>query len=249
MQKLAGKTALITGGTSGIGLATAQLMQREGTRVAVSGRSPSSLTAARTRLGPDALVLDSDSSKLSAIDHLVQTMGNAFGHLDILVLNAGIATPGPMETVSEHAFDEMVSVNFKGIFFTLQRLSPLLTSGSSVILTTSITNRLGSPNFSVYAACKAALRSLTTSLALELIPRGIRVNAVSPGPVSTPMFDRMGLPPEISQSLQSEIASKSPSQRFGTPDELAKAIVFLASNDASYIIGHELVVDGGMSLL
>lgn len=248
-MKLQGKTALITGGTSGIGLATAQLMQREGARVAVTGRSPEKLARARQALGPDALVLESDCGKIEAIDKLVQDVGAAFGQLNVLVLNAGIASPAPLEAVSEASFDEVVAINCKGVFFTLQKSLPLLVAGSSVIVTTSITNRVGAPMFSVYAACKAAQRSLVSSLALELIPRNIRINAVSPGPISTPGFHDIGLPVEVTQSIQKQIESKAPTRRLGASEEVAKAMVFLASDDASYIVGEELVIDGGLSLL
>jgi NAD(P)-dependent dehydrogenase (short-subunit alcohol dehydrogenase family) len=249
MQKLNGKTTLVTGGSSGIGLATAQLLQAAGAWVAVTGRSPTSLDSARQLLGPNALVYASDTGNCADIDTLFADLGKHFDGLDILVLNAGIAAPAPLEAVSETAFDEALAVNFKGVFFTLQKALPLLRAGASVVVTTSITNRLGSPNFSVYGACKAALRSLVASLSLELIPRKIRINAVSPGPIATPMFDRFGLPPEISAAIQNEIAQKSPSGRFGTPEEVAQTILFLASEESSYIVGQEIVVDGGMSLL
>jgi NAD(P)-dependent dehydrogenase (short-subunit alcohol dehydrogenase family) len=249
MQKLNGKTALITGGSSGIGLATAQLFQTAGARVAITGRSTASLDNARQVLGQNALVYASDIGKIADIDALFADLGQQFDGLDMLVLNAGIAMPAPLEAVSEAAFDEALAVNFKGVFFTLQRALPLLRAGASVVVTTSITNRLGSPNFSVYGACKAALRSLVASLSLELIARKIRVNAVSPGPIATPMFDRLGLPPEISAAIQNEITQKSPSGRFGAPDEVARTILFLASDESSYIVGQEIVVDGGMSLL
>lgn len=249
MQRLNGKTALITGGTSGIGLATAQLFLAEGARVAITGRNAVSLTNAREQLGPNALVYRSDAANIADIDALFADLGQQFDGLDLLVLNAGTAAPAPLEAVSEGAFDEALAVNFKGVFFTLQKALPLLHEGSSVVITTSITNRLGSPNFSVYAGCKAALRSLVASLSLELIPRKIRLNAVSPGPIATPMFDRLGLPDEVSRAIRNEIEQKSPSRRFGTPDEVAKTILFLASDEASYIVGQEIVVDGGMSLL
>ncbi len=249
MKKLEGKTALITGGSSGIGLATAKLFQEHGAKVAITGRSDESLAVARTVLGDRALVCKSDTSNLADIQSLMETLSAEFGHLDILVLNAGVAAPAPLEVVSEDSFDQTVNTNFKGVFFTLQGAVKLMRDGGAVVVTTSITNQLASPNFSVYGACKAALRSLVASMAIELIPRGIRVNAISPGPIATPMFDRFGLPAEVSLAIREEIQGKSPIRRFGTPQEAAKAILFLASDDASYLVGEEIVVDGGMSLL
>lgn len=249
MMKLVGKTALITGGSSGIGLATAKLFQAQGARVAITGRSAESLASARTVLGEQALICRSDTSCLTDINKLMETLDREFGHLDILVLNAGVAAPSPLEAVSEESFDQTLNTNFKGVFFTLQGGLKLLREGGSVVVITSITNQLASPNFSVYGACKAALRSLVASLAIELIPRKIRVNAVSPGPIDTPMFDRFGLPDEVSRAIRDEIQGKSPIRRFGAPDEVARAILFLASDDASYMVGEEIVVDGGMSLL
>ncbi len=249
MMKLVGKTALITGGTSGIGLATAKLFLEQGARVAITGRSTENLEMARTFLGDQAIICKSDTSDLTEIRSLMATLKEEFGQLDILVLNAGVALPAPLEAVTEESFDQTLNTNFKGVFFTLQGGVRLLRDGGAVVITTSITNQLGSPNFSVYGACKAALRSLVASMALELIPRGIRVNAVSPGPIATPMFDRLGLPEEISRAIREEIQAKSPARRFGTSEEVAQAILFLASSDASYMVGEEIVVDGGMSLL
>lgn len=249
MQKLIGKTALITGGSSGIGLATAQLFQAEGARLAVTGRSAESLQPAGQLLGGQVLLVPSNAASLQSIGQLMTDVGDALGGLDILVLNAGVALPAPLESTDEDQFDATVDTNFKGVFFAIQKALPLLRPGSSIIVTTSITNQLGSPNFSVYAACKAALRSLVGSLALELIPRQIRLNAVSPGPIATPMFDRFGLPAEASQAIKAQIQAKSPISRFGNPDEIAKVNLFLASDDSSYIVGEEIVVDGGMSLL
>jgi len=248
-MKLVGKTALITGGSSGIGLAAAKLFQDQGARVAITGRSTESLAAARGVLGDQALILKSDTSNLGEIRSLMDTLQEEFGHLDILVLNAGVATPAPLDAVSEESFDHMLNTNFKGVFFTLQSAVKLLREGSSVVITTSIANQLASVNFSVYAACKAALRSLVASLAIELIPKNIRVNAVSPGPIATPMFDRFGLSDELSRANRERIQGKSPIRRFGTPEEVARAILFLASDEASYMVGEEIVVDGGMSLL
>lgn len=247
--KLAGKVALVTGGSSGIGLASALLFQAQGAQVAITGRSPDSLAAAAALLGEQALVLQSDAAELAAIDAVMAAVRERFGRLDVLFINAGVASPAPIEQVSEAGFDAQLGVNLKGVFFTIQKALPLFGDGGSVIVTTSITNQLGSPNFSVYGAAKAALRSLVKSLGLELIGRGIRVNAISPGPIATPMFDRLGLPEAVATAKKRDIAAKSPSRRFGGADEVAKAALFLACADASYIVGEEIVVDGGMSLL
>lgn len=249
MAKLANKTVLITGGSSGIGLATARLFREEGARVAVTGRDPESLAHAREVLGGEALVMQSDVARLDGIDAALAQVQARFGKLDVLFLNAGVSVALPLEHVSEAQFDEVMDVNVKGAFFTLQKALPLLANPASVIMTTSITNRLGSPHFSVYAASKAALRSLVQALALELVGRGVRVNAISPGPIETPIYDRVGLPAALVQGIKGEIARKSPSGRFGTPEEVAKVALFLACDDSAYLVGEEIVVDGGMSLL
>jgi NAD(P)-dependent dehydrogenase (short-subunit alcohol dehydrogenase family) len=249
MERLKGKTVLITGGTSGIGLATAKLFIAEGARVAVTGRNPERLAATQNELGSDTLVIRSEAGNLAEIDSLMAQVKDHFGQLDILFINAGVAKAAPLEFVSEPMLDEIMGTNFKGTFFTIQKALPIFASNASIIVTSSITNQLGSPNFSVYAASKAALRSLVQSLSLELVGRGIRVNAISPGPIATPMFDSFGLPPEAVQGIKGEIAHKSPIKRFGTPDEIAKVALFLASDGSSYLVGEEVVVDGGMSLL
>lgn len=247
--RLAGKVALITGGTSGIGLASARLFQAHGAQVAVTGRSPEGLAQAGAALDGRALVLQSDAGSLDEIDAVMAAVKRRYGRLDVLFINAGVACPAPIEQVDEAAFDAQIGVNLKGVFFTIQKALPLFDGPASVIVTTSITNRLGSPHFSVYGAAKAALRSLVKSLGLELIARGVRVNAISPGPIDTPMFDRLGLPDAVAAAKKQAIAAKSPSGRFGSADEVAKAALFLASADASYMVGEEIVVDGGMSLL
>lgn len=249
MGKLANKAVLITGGSSGIGLATARLFLAEGARVAVTGRDPASLARAREILGSDALVLQSDAARLDGIDAALAQVQARFGKLDVLFLNAGVSVALPLEQVSEARFDEVMDVNVKGAFFMLQKALPLLATPASVIMTTSITNQLGSPHFSVYAASKAALRSLVQSLALELVGRGVRINAISPGPIETPIYERVGLPAAMVQGIKGEIARKSPSGRFGSPEEVAKVALFLASDDSAYLVGEEIVVDGGMSLL
>ena len=249
MQSLAGKIALITGGNSGIGLATAKLFKQRGATVVITGRDAASLDKAATELGEGAVALQSDAGSLAQIDALMGEIKQRFGRLDVLFANAAVAEPAPLEAVSEDNFDRQISINLKGVFFTIQKALPLMAGGGSIIVTTSITNQMGSPNFSVYAAAKAGLRSLVQSLGLELIGRGIRINAISPGPIRTPMFGRFGLPDTAAQAIQQQIQEKSPSKRFGEPEEIAKAALFLASDMSSYMVGDELVVDGGMSLL
>jgi NAD(P)-dependent dehydrogenase (short-subunit alcohol dehydrogenase family) len=249
MGKLQGKVVLVTGGSSGMGLASARLFREEGAQLVITGRDAAGLQRAAAEIGGDVLALASDAGDVAAIGQLMAQVKERFGRLDVLFMNAGVAKAAPIEMVSEADFDFQAGVNLKGVFFTIQKALPLMGSGGSVILTTSITNQLGSPNFSVYGATKAALRSLVKSLGLELIARGIRVNAISPGPIATPMFDRLGLPDALAEAKKRDIAQKSPSKRFGSSAEIAKCALFLASDDSSYIVGEEIVVDGGMSLL
>jgi NAD(P)-dependent dehydrogenase (short-subunit alcohol dehydrogenase family) len=249
LDKLAGKHVLITGGSSGIGLATARLFQQHGATIAITGRNADALAQAGAVLGGRALLIQRDAAELAEIDATVGQIKESWGKLDILFVNAGGAQPMPFDRVTEAAFDAQLGVNLKGVFFMVQKALPLMGAGASVIVTTSIANQLGSPNFTVYGAAKAALRSMVKSLGLELIARGIRINAISPGPIATPIFDRLGLPPEVAEEKKQAIAAKSPSGRFGLPEEVAQAALFLASTDSSYIVGEEIVIDGGMSLL
>lgn len=249
MARLEGKTVLVTGGSSGIGLASARLFRQEGARVAITGRDPERLARAAAEIGGDTLALRSDAGSVAAIEAMLAQVQAHFGRLDVLFLNAGVSVALPMEMIGEAQFDEILQVNVKGVFFTLQKALPLLAPPASVIVTTSIANRMGSPHFSAYAASKAAARSLVQSLALELAARGVRLNAISPGPIDTPIYDRVGLPPEMVRGAKAGIAGKSPSGRFGTPEEVARVALFLASAEASYVVGAEIVVDGGMSLL
>ena len=247
MNRLQGKIALITGGTNGIGLASALLFQAEGARVVVTGRDADGLAAAGAALGPAALVLQSEAGDLAQVDALLARVASEHGRIDVLFLNAGLSRPAPFEQVSEEQFDQIVNLNFKSTFFTIQKALPLLRPGASVIVTTSVTNHSGTPNFSVYGATKAALRSLVQSLGLALIERGIRVNAVCPGPIDTSAFQRLKLPAGKVAAIHAEIRARSPIRRFGTPDEVAKVALFLASDDAAYVVGEEIVVDGGIS--
>lgn len=249
MEKLAGKIVLITGGSSGIGLATARLFRAEGAQLVITGQNRDSLAHAQEELGSETLVIRSNAGNLAEIESLMEQVKNRFHRLDVLFVNAAIAKAAPVEQVSEAQFDEIMGINVKGVFFTIQKALPLFGETASIIVTTSITNQMGSPNFSVYGASKAALRSLVQSLGLELINRGIRINAISPGPIATPIFDRFGLPENTVQAIKGEIERKSPSKRFGTPQEVAKVALFLASDDSAYVVGEEIVVDGGMSLL
>jgi|APLak6261663543_1056040.scaffolds.fasta_scaffold06420_2 NAD(P)-dependent dehydrogenase (short-subunit alcohol dehydrogenase family) len=249
MGKLNGKTVLITGGSSGIGLATAKLFRAEGARLAITGRDEERLAAARQQLGDDTLAIVSEAGCLTEIEAMLAQVKQRFDRLDVLFLNAGIAEPTPLELVSEDQFDKIMRINFKGVFFTIQKALPLLSPHASIIVTTSITNRSGTPNFSVYAASKAALRSLVQSLGLTLIGQGIRVNAINPGPIDTEGFNRLPLPNDVFQAIKNDIEDRSPIKRFGAPDEVAKVALFLASDDSAYVVGEEIVVDGGMTLV
>lgn len=245
MGRLAGKRAVITGGTTGIGLATAQLFLQEGARVAITGQSPERLEEARRMLGPDAQVIKSDAGSISDTEAMMAEVGRAFGGIDVLFLNAGIAKFAPLGHVTEAFFDEHFDVNVKGVLFTVQKADPLLQPGASVIVTTSNSNRIGLAGTVVYAATKAATRSMVRVLANELAGRVIRVNAVCPGPIETPIFGKTGLPQEQLQSIAASMITKIPLGRTGQPDEIAKVALFLASDDSSFMTGAEIVADGG----
>lgn len=240
---------MITGGSSGIGLATARLFRDEGAQLVITGRDPERLAAAQQELGSETLAIRSEAGSLAEIDALIKQIKQRFDRLDVLFLNAASGTMSPIEQVSEAQFDETMGVNFKGVFFTIQKALPLLSGNASIIVTTSITNRTGSPNCSVYAASKAALRSLVQSLSLALISRGIRVNAINPGPIDTEGFNRLPVPKEVFQAIKTDIVNRSPIKRLGSPQEVAKVALFLASDDSAYVVGEEIVVDGGISLV
>jgi NAD(P)-dependent dehydrogenase (short-subunit alcohol dehydrogenase family) len=248
-MKLEGKTALITGGTSGIGLATAQEFIREGAKVVVTGRTPDMLSQAAEVLGSDAIVVSADVTKSAELDELFKQVREKHGHIDILFANAGIAKLGSVETTTEEVVDELFNTNFRGNYFTVQKALPLLKDGGAIVFTTSWFVEVGIAGTSAVSATKAALRSLTRTLATELLPRNIRVNAVSPGVTETPLFSKLGLPEETVQELGKNLLQQMPMKRFGTVEEVAKAVSFLASNDASYITGVELAVDGGRTQL
>jgi NAD(P)-dependent dehydrogenase (short-subunit alcohol dehydrogenase family) len=249
MDRLKGKRALITGGTSGIGLETARLFMQEGARVAITGRNPETLDAARKELGTEVLVIPSDAGDTAAQKDVAEKLRQAFGSLDIVFLNAGIADLRPVEKWDAAAFDRSVAINLKGPFFLIQALLPILANPASIVLNTSVNAHIGMPNTSIYGATKAALLSLARTLSGELISRGIRVNAVSPGPISTPLYSKLGLSPADLKAVSASIAGQVPAGRFGNPGEIAHAIVFLASDESAFTVGSELLIDGGMSNL
>ena len=248
-MKLEGKTALITGGTSGIGLATAQEFIRQGAKVVVTGRTPDTLSQAAKVLGSDAIVVSADVTKSAELDELFKQVREKHGHIDILFANAGIGKLGSVESTTEEVVDELFNTNFRGNYFTVQKALPLLKDGGAIVFTTSWFVEVGIAGTSAVSATKAALRSLTRTLATELLPRNIRVNAVSPGVIESPLFGKLGLPEETVQELGNSLLQQMPMKRFGTVEEVAKAVSFLASDDASYITGVELAVDGGRTQL
>lgn len=249
MARLNGKSALITGGTSGIGLATAKVFLQEGARVAITGKSTDRLNQAIKELKGDVLSIRADMRSLADIEAMVTEVKKQFGSLNVLFVNAGITKLAPLGDVTVDLIDEIMDINFKGAFFTIQKAVPIMSQGSSIVLNTSINNQMGMLRSSIYAASKAGLRSLARTLAAELIGRGIRVNAVSPGPTSTPIYSKLGIPQENLQELAEQIQQQIPMHRFGEPDEIAKAVAFLASDDSSFVLGEELVVDGGWTQL
>ena len=246
MKRLQGKVAVITGGNSGIGLATAKRLKDEGAKVAITGRSQKTLDEAVKALGDDVLAIQSDVSKTAEVERIFQAVTKKLGKIDVLFANAGVAKFLPVPLVTEEHYDEQFDINAKGAYFTIQKSLPYLNDGASVILNTSVVSHKGLPEGSVYAATKAAMRSLTRSFASSLVDRKIRVNAVAPGPIETPIFERTGLPKEALDNFAASVLNGVPMKRFGKPEEVAATVAFLASSDASYITGIELNVDGGM---
>jgi NAD(P)-dependent dehydrogenase (short-subunit alcohol dehydrogenase family) len=248
-MKLSNKIALVTGGTSGIGLEVAKLFRDQGARAIVTGVDQTRLDAASRELGGDVLVLCADLRLAGELDKVFDQIRQKFGRLDVLFANAGVGLAATLDAVTEKQIDEQFAVNFKGIFFTVQKAAPLMAKGGSIVLTTSFLNAVGSPGLSILSATKAAVRSLARSLGAELAPRGIRVNAVSPGPISTPFHSKLGLSEKELKEAAGGIEARVPLHRFGEADEVAKAVLFLASEDASFITGSEIVVDGGLTQL
>lgn len=246
MRRFEGKVAVITGGNSGIGLATAQRLHSEGAKVAISGRSQKTLDEAAKLIGNGLLAVKADVAKLADLDRFYSEVTKKLGKIDVLFVNAGVAKFVPVGQADEAHYDEIFDINTKGAYFTIQKALPYLNDGASIVLNTSVAGIKGTVNASVYSATKAALRSFSRTLAAELVERGIRVNSVAPGPIETPIFGRVGLSKEQVDEFSKGILEKVPLRRFGKPEEVAGAVAFLASSDASYITGVELHVDGGM---
>ncbi|HCE5838001.1 SDR family NAD(P)-dependent oxidoreductase [Pseudomonas aeruginosa] len=249
MGKLSNKVALVTGGNSGIGLATAQRFALEGAEVVITGRRRDALEEAVGLIGKSAVGIRADASRLADLDALYQEVGERFGRLDVLVANAGIIRPAPGDQVDEQQFDEQFDINVKGVFYTIQKALPLLRDGGSIVLVSSIAHLKALEAHVVYAATKAAVRSFARSWAAELKGRNIRVNCLSPGPVLTPIIGKMGIGEAQFSAFEKQLAGLIPLGRLGRPEELANAALFLASDDSSFVTGVDLCVDGGLSQL
>lgn len=246
MTKLNGKVAVVTGGNSGIGYASAKELKSQGANVIITGRDSEKVAAAANELGVKGIV--ADVKNLTAIDELVEQVKNEFGQVDILFVNAGIFQPAPVGQISEEMFDHQIGINFKGAVFTTEKFLPILNDGASIINLSSINAYTGMPNTAIYAASKAALNSYTRTAATELAPRKIRINSVNPGPVSTPIFGKTGMSEEQINGMAEAMQNRIPLKRFGQPEDVAKLVSFLASDDASFITGSEYNIDGGMNI-
>lgn len=242
-KRYIGKKVVLTGGTSGIGLATAKLLLHEGARVILTGRTEGTLRSAGEELGTNAIVMKSNAASLSDIDALAAEVKSEFGTLDALFICAGQTRFAPFADMTEDVYDGLFDVNAKGPYFTVQKLAPLMSEGGAVVVVTSVANVIGQPMISAYAASKAALRSMVRSLARELLPRGIRVNAVSPGPIDSGILEK-AMPKKAADETKQTMTEQNPMKRFGRPEEVGKALIFLAF-EATYNTGSELAVDGG----
>jgi len=246
MNRLAGKVAVVTGGNSGIGLATAKVFRTEGAKVVISGRNQKTLDEAVKAIGGDVLGVRADVSKPGDIDKLFTAVAEKWGKVDILFANAGIGKFVPVSDATEAHFDEIFDINVRGLFFTVQKALPHLNDGSAIVLNASVVYELGMPGASVYSASKAAVRSFARTLTAELAGRGIRINVVSPGPVPAGILERNGLSQEAIDETLRRLVSRVPMKRAGRPEEVADAVLFLSGPESSYVTGVDLNVDGGM---
>lgn len=249
MGKLNNKVAVITGGNSGIGLATAKLFAREGARVAITGRDEKTLQQAAGEISDDALAIQANIRNLATLDAAYAQVGDQLGKIDVLIVNAGVFKGSPLKDYTEELFDEISDINFKGTFFTVQKALPYLNDGASIVITGSAAAVAGLEGASAYSASKAAVRSLARSLSADLLARGIRVNVLSPGHVDTPIHERLGLSDEQVKELRANLATTVPVKRGGTLEEMAGGYLFLASDDSTFMVGAEIVMDGGWQQL
>ncbi|MER9658182.1 SDR family oxidoreductase [Mesorhizobium sp. M0152] len=249
MQRLRNKATLITGGTSGIGLATARRFLEEGARVAITGTNKGRLEEARKTLGDNVLIIDADAGSVAAQDDIARQLGAAFGKLDAVFVNAGIVDLRPLADWSEAAFDRSVAIDLKGPYFLVKALVPLLSNPASIILSGSVNAHMGMAGTHVYSLAKAGMISLARTLSGELIGRGIRANVISPGPIDTPLNDKLGLGPAETKARAKAVVGMVPAGRFGTAEEIANAVVFLASDECRFMVGSEMLIDGGMSIM
>jgi NAD(P)-dependent dehydrogenase (short-subunit alcohol dehydrogenase family) len=248
MGRLADKNILITGGNSGIGLATAQEFDREGARVAICGLNEQTLQATQKTLKAGSLAIRTDVSNLADLDRMFAMIRREFGHLDGILVNAGYSVFVPFEEATEQNFDKVISADFKGVYFTIQKALPLLRKGASVIITSSVGARKGWPTTSIVSSCKAAVLHLARILSAELVDRGIRVNTLSPGPTDTAMFGRFA-GDEQGNAVKGILGANNPSKRIADPSEIAKLAVYLASDDSSYVVGADFLIDGGVTAI
>lgn len=249
MSRLQNKVALVTGGNSGIGLATAQLFAQEGAQVIITGRDQATLDQAAALIGPGTLAVKSDVSNFDDLDQLFNQIKARFGGLDILFANAGIFKMAPLADNNEALYHELFDTNVKGVFFTIQKAVPVMRDGGAIVINASSVIHVGIPGAALYSATKAAVRQLARNLSMELAGRGIRVNAVSPGITQTPLFERLDYTPEQAEGAFAHFAGEIPVRRVGRPEEIAKAVLFLASDDSSYVVSEEILVDGGYSTI
>jgi NAD(P)-dependent dehydrogenase (short-subunit alcohol dehydrogenase family) len=246
-QRFQGKVAVVTGGNSGIGLGVAKAYAQEGAQVAITGRNEKTLQAAAKEIGDGTLAIQSNAGEVVEIEAAMKRIKERFGRIDALFVNAGVAKLLPFDEITEEIFDETVDINMKGVFFTVQKAIPLMPKGSAIVLNGSINAHLGMPGTTVYGATKAAVVNMAKTLSAEFLERGIRVNVVSPGPITSALL-RDG-PQERIQETKAWIQSQVPMKRFGTPEEIAAAVLYLSASESAFVLGAELIIDGGMATL
>jgi len=248
-QRFLGKVAVVTGGNSGIGLGVAKAYAREGAQVAITGRNEKTLEAAAKEIGDGTLAIQSDAGKVAEIETAMKKIKERFGRIDAMFVNAGVAKLIPFDEVTEEFFDETVNINMKGVFFTVQKAIPLMSKGSAIVLNASINAHLGMPGTTVYGATKAAVINMAKTLSRDLLEKGIRVNAISPGPITSALLGRDGMSQEKVQEIKDWIQSQVPIKRFGTPEEIAAGVLYLTAPESAFVLGAELIIDGGMATL